>query len=297
MKNLRVFAIGGYLSYRALFGWLNPQLYVLTLLVPTVTQLFFFVYLGRAADVENDAFFIVGNGLVAAAAPGLFGMAQTISDERYTQTLALLVVSPANRVAVFLGRAVPVIANGFLLAVWAFAVGSLVFGIHVPVTALPALALAIGVTAFSCVGLGLCNASLGLRWRETGVFANFLLFFLLIFAGVNVPLDRLPGWMSTFAQGLPVTHGAKAARELVAGAPFSSVAGLIGAEALVGAAYATRRAVDRALVRGRGPTRRRSRSRMTERRSSQARVAVRPASGVLARSGSAATRIPTLRRE
>ena len=238
MTNLRVFAIGGYLSYRALFAWLNPQLYVLTLLVPTVTQLFFFVYLGRAADVENDAFFIVGNGLVAAAAPGLFGMAQTISDERYTQTLSLLVVSPANRVAVFLGRAVPVVANGFVLAVWALVLGALVFGIHVPGAALPALALTIAVTAFACVGLGLCNASLGLRWRETGVLANFLLYVLLIFAGVNVPLDRLPGWMSTLAQGMPVTHGAKAARELVGGAPFHAVAGLIAAEALVGTAYA-----------------------------------------------------------
>jgi ABC-2 type transport system permease protein len=238
VSNIRVFAVGGYLSYRALFNWLSPQLYVLTLLVPTVTQLFFFVFLGRAAGVENDAFFTVGNALVAAAAPGLFGMAQTISDERYTQTLALLVVSPANRVAVFLGRAAPVLANGFAVAVWAFVVGALVFGIHVPVAALPALALTIAVSAFACVGLGLCNASLGLRWRETGVFANLLLYVLLIFAGVNVPLERLPGWMSTLAQGLPVTHGVKAARELVGGASFSHVVGLIGAEALVGASYA-----------------------------------------------------------
>lgn len=239
MRDLRVFAVGGYLSYRALFGWLNPQLYVLTLLVPTVTQLLFFVYLGRAAGVEDDAFYVVGNALVAAAAPGLFGMAQTISDERYSHTLALLVVSPANRIALFLGRALPVSANGFFVAIWTLTVGALVFGIHVPTAALPGLALTVLVTALACVGIGICNASLGLRWRETGVFANFLLFALLIFAGVNVPLDRLPGWMSTFAQGLPVTHGAKAARELVGGASFGTVGGLIAAEALVGGIYIT----------------------------------------------------------
>ncbi|MFN0154616.1 MAG: ABC transporter permease [Gaiella sp.] len=238
MTNLRVFAIGGYLSYRALFGWLNPQLYVLTLLVPTVTQLVFFVYLGRAAGVADDAFYVVGNALVAAAAPGLFGMAQTIADERETHTLALLVASPASRLAILLGRALPVLANGVFVAAWTFTVGGLLFRIHIPADALPGIALATLLSAFACVGMGLCNAALGLRWRETGVLANFMLFALLIFAGVNVPLDRMPGWLSTLAQGLPVTHGTEAVRELVAGASLEDVATLIAAEGLVGTAYA-----------------------------------------------------------
>jgi ABC-2 type transport system permease protein len=239
VTTLRVFAVGGYLSYRALFGWLNPLMYVLTLLIPTVTQLFFFVFLGRAANVASDSFFLVGNALVAAAAPALFGMSQTISEERYTQTLSLLVVSPANRTALFLGRAVPVMANGIFVSVWVFTVGALVFGIHVPAGSIAPLALTIAVTAGSCVGLGLLNAALGLRWRETAVLSNTLLWVLLVFAGVNIPLDRVPSWMSTVAQGLPVTHGAKAARELVAGASLADVGSTIAAEALVGAIYVT----------------------------------------------------------
>ena len=236
--SLRLFAVGGYLSYRALFGWLNPLMYVLTLLIPTVTQLCFFVYLGRAAGVADDEFYLVGNALVAAAAPTLFGMSQTISDERYTQTLGLLVVSPANRVALFLGRALPVMANGIVVSAWVFLVGSLVFRIQVPASALAPLALVIVVTAGSCAGLGLLNAALGLRWRETAVLSNTLLWVLLIFAGVNIPLDRVPDWMSTIAQGLPVTHGAEAARDLISGASLARVADLIAAEALVGIVYA-----------------------------------------------------------
>ncbi|HEU5372738.1 MAG TPA: ABC transporter permease, partial [Gaiellaceae bacterium] len=91
--------------------------------------------------------------------------------------------------------------------------------------------------SFACVGIGLFNASLGLRWRETAVIGNLILYVLLIFAGVNVPLSRLPGWMSTLAQGLPVTHGANAARQLIAGASLGHVLPLIAAEALVGAVY------------------------------------------------------------
>ena len=238
MKSLRVFAIGGWLSYRALFSWLQPSLFVMVLLIPSVTQMIFFVYLGRAADVENDTFFIVGNALVAAAVPCLFAMSQTIAEERFTLTLPALVVSPANRVALFLGRAFPSVANGAIVAAFALVVGVTIFGIDLGLTAVPGVVLSIVIVAFSCTGIGLLNAAMGLRWRETAVLSNFILYFLLLFAGVNVPLDLLPDWLETMAQALPITHGAEAAREIVAGSSIGDVAGLLGAEALVGSIYA-----------------------------------------------------------
>jgi ABC-2 type transport system permease protein len=238
IRRLRLFAIGGFLSYRALFGWLNPYLFIIILLVPSVTQILFFAYLGRAADVEDDSFYVVGNAVVAAAVPGLFGMADTITDERYTHTLSLLVVSPASRLALFLGRAAPVAVNGAIVAAFAV-VGSLVLGVSIPVSALGSLAVAVLVTAFACTGLGIVNASLGLRWRESALLSNLFLYFLLLAAGVNVPLDLLPDWLSTISQGLPVTHGVEAARDLVAGASLVDVAPTLAAELLVGLVYAT----------------------------------------------------------
>jgi len=238
VKSLRVFAIGGWLSYRALFHWLRPSLFVMVLLIPSVTQMIFFVYLGRAADVENDTFYIVGNALVAAAVPCLFAMSQTIAEERFTLTLPALVVSPANRVALFLGRAFPSVANGAIVAAFALIVGATIFGIDLSASAVPGVVLAIVIVAFSCTGIGLLNAALGLRWRETAVLSNFILYFLLLFAGVNVPLDLLPDRLETMSQALPITHGAEAARQIVAGSSIADVAGLLGAEALVGAVYA-----------------------------------------------------------
>lgn len=238
MRSLRLLTVGGYLSYRALFGWLNPYLYLMTLLVPSLTTLAFFVFLGRAAHVASDSYYVSGNALLAAASPGLWGMSQAIAGERYAQTLGLLVASPAPRTVVFLGRALPATLNGFVVSAWTFVIAALLFHVHIPASALAGVAAGIVITAFSCVGIGLFNAALGLRWRETGVLGNLLLFTLLLFAGVNIPLDRLPGWLSTFAQGIPVTHGAKAVRELMAGASFSHVGALLAAEALIGACYA-----------------------------------------------------------
>ena len=91
--------------------------------------------------------------------------------------------------------------------------------------------------AFSCTALGIAHAAVGLRVREMAVFSNLVFAVLLVFCGVNVPLDDLPGWMSTAAQGLPVTHAVEAGREVVAGASLDSVAGLLATELAIGVAY------------------------------------------------------------
>ena len=93
------------------------------------------------------------------------------------------------------------------------------------------------IAAFSCTGLGLINAALSLRIRENAVLSNVIFGFLLIFTGANVPLDDLPSWMSTAAQGLPFTHAIAAARKLANGTKLGDVGGLVGAELLVGAIY------------------------------------------------------------
>jgi ABC-2 type transport system permease protein len=238
VKHLRLLAVGGYISYRALFSWLNPFMYTFALLIPAVTQLAFFVFLGRTFDVANDRFYVVGNSLVACATPALFGMAAAIEGERFAQTLPLLIASPANRVVVFAGRALPATANGIVISIWTFAVATLVFRIPLPSASLAPLAVAIAVTSFACVGLGLCNAALGLRWRETAVLGNLLLLALLMFAGVNVPLHLLPRWIAHYVSvALPVTHGAAASRAIVAGSTLSQQAHRLILEGLIGLAY------------------------------------------------------------
>ena len=237
MNNVRVFFIGGLIAYRALFNWLNPWIFIPTLVVAPIFQVLFFAFLGRSAGLESDRFYVIGNALQYGALPCLFAMANTIASERNFQTLGFILVTPARRLPLFLGRSLPVILNGILVAAFAFAVGGAMLHVHVPTSALAPLALVIVVTATSCTGLGLANAALGLRVRETAVSSNILFGLLLIFCGVNVPLHDLPGWMSTIAQGLPLTHGIEAARGLADGRALGDVGGFVGAEALVGALW------------------------------------------------------------
>src|SRR5207244_6050989 len=107
-----------------------------------IFEILFFAYLGRFADVESDKFFLIGNAFMAIAVTGFFGMGNAIGGERRSQTLATLLASPANRFALFLGRAVPSILTGFVTAVIAFTICSLVLHARFSAHELAALAVA-----------------------------------------------------------------------------------------------------------------------------------------------------------
>jgi ABC-2 type transport system permease protein len=233
----RVLIIGGVLSYRALFSWLSPWILIPALLVTPVFQILFFAFIGQSAHVGNNGYFLLGNAIQYASIPCLFGMGNTIEGERTTQTLGLLLVSPASRLALFGGRALPVVLNGLVVSLFALVVGGLLLRVSIPVSAFVPLLVIIAVCAFSCTGLGLLTAATALRVREVAVLVNILYGILLIFCGVNAPLKTLPYWMRFIANGLPLTHGIEAARLAAAGASLSQVGLLLGQEALVGAIY------------------------------------------------------------
>lgn len=238
MNSLRVFLRGGVTSYRALFGWLNPWVAVPMWVVAPLFQLLFFVYLGRATDVASDTYFVVGNALLAAALPGFLGTSGSVTGERYTKTLGMLLASPANRVALFLGRTLPAIVNGFAVSAFCFVSGALLLDVHVATAAVPGLTLVIVVCAFSCSTLGLCVGALALRARSLTGLGWILLAVLLLVSGANVPLDRLPDWLQAIGSGLPLTHGIEAARDLVAGQTLAETGTPLLLELVIGLAYA-----------------------------------------------------------
>jgi ABC-2 type transport system permease protein len=237
MTSLRIFFIGGLTAYRALINWLSPWIFIPTLVITPIFQILLFVYIGRSAGVQSDSFFVIGNAVQYASVPCLFSMTNAIAGERWQQTLAYILVTPAGRLPLFLGRALPVIVNAMFVAAFSLVVSGLIVGIHVPLSAWPGIALVIVVSTFACTGLGLICAAVGLRVRETAVLNNVIFGLLLIFTGANVPVRQLPGWMQAISDRIPLTHGIRAAREIAGGASLGHVSGLLLTELAIGVVY------------------------------------------------------------
>jgi ABC-2 type transport system permease protein len=239
MTYLRVFLNGGLISYRALFNWIKPSIYIPTMLGSPLFQIVFFTYLGRFSGAkEDDAFFIVGNAVQVCAMSSVYGMTMAVANERWFGTLGPLLASPANRLAVFLGRGLPVLANALVVSLFGFLVGVVLLGFRPGWDVVPALAAVVLATALSCTAFGMLLGSIGLRAKDFFFAANLAYFLMLLFCGVNIPLDVLPGWMEAIGRCLPLTHGIMAAREVAAGAPLADVGGLVWTELGIGAGYA-----------------------------------------------------------
>ena len=236
MSVLRIITVGGLLSYRALFSWARPALYIPTLLGSPLFQILFFAYVGRSAGVQSDSFFVVGNAVQASAMAGVYGMAMAIGGERFTGTLSAILSSPANRAALFLGRTLPYLLNGVLVSAFGFLVGTLLLDFDPAARTLPALAVAVAVSSASCTALGAALGALALRARDVLVGANVVYFLMLLLCGVNVPLSELPAWMAAVGRALPLTHGIAAARRIAAGEAVPW--GVVATEAAIGLAYA-----------------------------------------------------------
>ena len=238
MTTARIFFLGGLFSYRALFNWISPLLYVTTMLGSPLFQILFFAYLGRFSGLQDDEFFVVGNAVQVSAMAGIYGMTMTIANERQFGTLSPLLATPANRVALFLGRALPVIFNGLVVSAFGFAVGWLLLEFDVPSSSVAPLVLVVVVTVASCTALGMLLGSIGLRARDVFFGANLVYFLMLLVCGVNIPVDELPGWLQAISRSIPLTHGIEAAREVADGASLADVSDLVLTEIAIGAVYA-----------------------------------------------------------
>jgi len=237
-SNLRLFWQGTILSYTALFAWLRPVTYMASKIVMPLTQMLFFTFLGSFATGRDSAhFYVIGNAIQITAVSGIFGVTMSIGGERWSGTLVYLFGTPANRMAMFFGRAFMHIIDGAIGVVIALTWGVVLLGLDLSQTNIPALGLTILVTTLSTCGLGLLMGCLSLLTANVMFVNNTVYFLLLIFSGANIDLTILPAWMQTISRALPLTRGIASARALIAGAGLQDVLPLLVQELGIGLIY------------------------------------------------------------
>jgi ABC-2 type transport system permease protein len=237
MTSLRIFFVGGAIAYRALFNWIRPEIYIPTMLGSPLFQILFFAHLGRFSGLRDDSFFVIGNAVQVCSMASIYAMTMTIANERYFGTLSALLATPANRFALFMGRALPPIANGLFVSAFGLLIGTLLLDFSLADADPLAFTLVLLVTVMSCTCFGMLLGSIGLRAKDVFFASNLVYFLMLLFCGVNIPIESLPPWMEAVGRSVPLTHGIMAAREVAAGAGLGQVADLIGAELAIGALF------------------------------------------------------------
>jgi len=153
----------------------------------------------------------------------LTGLAASIAREKEQGTLDGLLISPINRLAIILGKALSQAIRGIIQGAIVLLLAFLLFGVKVHGSLLlVGLLLLLGI--FSFVGLGILVSAIATE-QETATQLLFMFQFPMLFlSGVFFPILLMPPIMQKIAYVIPLTYAIQALRKvMVLGAGFGAV--------------------------------------------------------------------------
>lgn len=240
---LRTFWTNAVFSPKTSLGFMRIDFVLGTVFVIPLTQMVFFAYVVRLGDAGATAsalasavqFTALGNAVATVTYSSVFSVCQTTDSEKWQGTMEHLLVSPANRLALYFGRGLIPILISLSTVTVGLTYAHFFFGVPIAASAVPEVAVSVVLTAFAMVGFGLLLGGVALYLRTSIVLGNIFLFCGLLLSGVNFPLSALPLTAQYAGDALPLTWGLSAIREAVSGTTGSGIEVLWAAVAIAGA--------------------------------------------------------------
>ena len=218
-------------------GFMRIDFVLGTIFIIPLTQMVFFAFVVQVGGggPSQIAYTALGNAVATICYSSIFSVCQTTDSEKQQGTMEHLLVSPANRLALYFGRGLIPIFVSLATVTVGIAYAVLLFGVHIAPSSVPSLAVSVGLTAFAMVGFGLLLGGVALYLRTSLILANIFLFIGLLLSGVNFPTSQLPTVLQWVGYGLPLTWGLDAIRASVAGDSLGTIVVLWGAVAAAAA--------------------------------------------------------------
>jgi len=235
MNNLKVFVSSAIFSFRAQFDWLNPAMWITMKFVLSLSQMAFFAFVGVFAGASVP-FIAIGNALQSLSWNTVFSVINITGHDKWDGTLPLVLATPAHRMPLFIGRAMIHVLDGLISVAISFVFAAFIFGVNFGQADVLALTLTVFLTAFTMAGFGLFIGGLSFFFRNPMVFANIFTFVLLIFCGVNFPVQSLPTVIQPVSYLFPLTYGITAARSAISGGNLIQIAPTLALQLVVGLA-------------------------------------------------------------
>jgi ABC-2 type transport system permease protein len=227
-----------YVAYRALYGYLGYETYILLRIVQPVIQLSFFVTLARYVYQASDVSpWIIGNSLLLTSMNSIFGVGAQMTGERNGGTLKLIIASPMSTTSILLPRFFFHYIDSIISVSVGIIAGWVLFDFSLTFIQLIQLYIVISVAAFSSMGLGMLINSISLLTRDINLMLNLAATILLVFTGANIPMSKLPPSFRVISDILPLTRSIIAGRHIYNGSGLNSNLSLLFAEFLVGISY------------------------------------------------------------
>jgi ABC-2 type transport system permease protein len=202
--------------YEALAFWRNPQSRFFTLLLPIIFLVIFATVIGgttttpSGARVKVSTYYVPGIATLAIVAATFTNLAVSIVTQRELGVLKRRRATPIPAYVLVAGRGVVAVVTSLVLVAVLIVIGRLAFGVHLPTSTLPGVALAsiVGALTFCCLAFAV-SAFIKTADAVQPVL-QFVTLPLYFISGVFVPDANNPRWLRHVANIFPVRHLAQA---------------------------------------------------------------------------------------
>jgi len=133
--------------------------------------------------------------------------------EKEIGTIEQLLVSPATKVELILGKLTPFIIIGFCDVALIITAGTLIF--NVPIKgSIPLLFLFSGFFLFTTLGLGLFISTVTHTQEQSMVITFFFIISMVLLSGIIFPIENMPKIIQFFTYGIPLRYFAVIVRSI-----------------------------------------------------------------------------------
>lgn len=157
---------------------------------------------GEAVPVARGIAGIITINLLAAS---FFGVSLYMVSLREKELYRRFHVTPLRPLTVVLAHSITALFNITVSVVLQLAVAKVWFGIHIR-GSMAALVVALLLTAFAFIPLGLIVGSVAQNMKTAPAISNLLFFPLTFLSGAAMPLYFMPDWIQRLARLLPSTY-------------------------------------------------------------------------------------------
>ncbi len=171
-----------------------------------------FSFLVPQADAVTALYLSTGAVTIGLITVGMVAAPQLVAQQKMAGTFDHQRALPVPRLAMLAADASVWVALALPGLAAALGVAALRFDLSFTVSPLVAPAVLLVALCSVGVGYGIAYAA---KPEVAGVLSQFILFGALMFAPINFPVDRLPGWLATVHDWLPFTSMAQVVRETV----------------------------------------------------------------------------------
>ncbi len=233
---LRVFKGAFLFGRKGLIIWDSWDMWVMQIVITPIAQMGFFAFLSIYLHypLSVTQYIVVGNALQSMSFSAVFAVANITSQDKWQGTLPGTIVTPANRVALFVGRAMFQVLLSALISAAGLLYAATDFGVNFGSADFLSIAVVILLTSGAMISFGLLISAVGLYMRTAMIVANIFLFITLLLSGVNFPVSALPAWLQPFSWMIPLTYGTGALRDAIVGASLLQLLPSLALEALDG---------------------------------------------------------------